>query len=189
MPTPATKRCPQCCQPGVELPVSAFPPCRSRNDGLQSYCRECYRSRQRTYHARNGGRRRASVRAASQRARDRNRRLILEYLRGCACADCGIEEPVVLEFHHVGGKTSSVCLLVTRGYTWERIEHELRNCLVLCANCHRMRTAKERGYYRVVPARSTTVRERPSREGRWCSAHLLLLCPVRGDTFRGESRA
>jgi hypothetical protein len=156
----ARKRCPSCCPPGVELPASSFPPCRSRPDGLQTYCRNCYRVRQREYHARDGNGRRAAVRENTRRARARNRELIIEYLSRSACADCGIADPIVLEFHHVGGKTLSVCLLVGRGYGRGRIEEELQRCLVLCANCHRIRTAKERGYYRAIGPSGKKIGER-----------------------------
>ena len=156
----STKRCPRCCPEGVELPASAFGPCRTRYDGLQSRCRACYREAQREYHARGGKRRRASVRENTRRARERNRKLILEYLSRSACADCGIADPIVLEFHHVGGKTLSVCLLVGRGYGRSRIVEELRQCLVLCANCHRIRTAKERGYYRAIGPSGKKIGER-----------------------------
>ena len=33
-----TKKCMKC---GRELPVSSFNKCRSRKDGLQTYCKEC----------------------------------------------------------------------------------------------------------------------------------------------------
>ena len=157
------KRCPRCCPEGVELPASAFGPCRTRYDGLQSLCRACYQQAQREYHARNGDRRRASVRANTERARDRNRQFIVEYLERTGCADCGNNNPVVLEFHHVGSKTLTVCRMVGWGFSHARIEEELKHCVVLCANCHRIRTAVERGYYRVNGSNIRGVKERHPR--------------------------
>jgi hypothetical protein len=90
---------------------------------------------------------------------------MMEYLRDRACNTCGIDDPVVLEFHHVGGrgpKYAPVSILVTHGYTWRKVQEEIAKCEVLCANCHRKRTAAERGHYRSV---RTTRLDRDRREG------------------------
>jgi hypothetical protein len=81
---------------------------------------------------------------------------MMEYLRGRACSTCGIDDPVVLEFHHVsvrGSKCAPVSVLVTHGYTWRKVQAEIAKCEVLCANCHRKRTAAERGHYRAAHLR------------------------------------
>jgi len=76
---------------------------------------------------------------------------MLEYLASSASVDCGTSDPIVLEFHHVcemRDRRLDVSRLVTQGYIWKRVEEELAKCIVLCANCHRIRTTRERGHYR-----------------------------------------
>lgn len=80
--------------------------------------------------------------------RKRNQQYVLEYLKTHPCVDCGISNPVVLEFDHVRGeKKKAVTDLVPRN-SIEVIQKEIDKCEVRCANCHRIKTAKERGYYK-----------------------------------------
>jgi hypothetical protein len=37
--------------------------------------------------------------------------------------------------------------MVSRQMSWNAIMKEIAKCEVRCANCHRRRTAKQRGYY------------------------------------------
>jgi hypothetical protein len=102
---------------------------------------------------RNASRERAKHKARNAQARRANHARMMEYLRGQACGDCGIDNPVVLEFHHNDGrkhKRVEVSVLVSHGYSWPRVMAEIAKCMVLCANCHRVRTASAGGYYRSV---------------------------------------
>jgi hypothetical protein len=74
--------------------------------------------------------------------------LLLEILRGHPCADCGETDPLVLEFDHLSDKAFNVCSgLADRN--WETILAEIEKCEVVCANCHRRRTARRRRSYRL----------------------------------------
>jgi hypothetical protein len=70
------------------------------------------------------------------------------YLLSHPCESCGERDPVVLEFHHLHSKDMAVSEMVTRITSIERLEKELKKTQVLCANCHRKLTAKERGWFR-----------------------------------------
>lgn len=66
------------------------------------------------------------------------------------CSDCGNRfPPVCMEFDHRDAdmKLDSVSSLVGRGASWDRINLEITKCDLLCANCHRIRTAS-RGDWR-----------------------------------------
>jgi Putative ATPase subunit of terminase (gpP-like) len=64
------------------------------------------------------------------------------------CVDCGVRDPRVLEFDHVGSKRFSVMSGVWLGYAAERLKDEIARCAVRCTNCHRLRTAERRGSFR-----------------------------------------
>jgi hypothetical protein len=67
---------------------------------------------------------------------------ILEFLRGHPCVDCGETDPVVLEFDHLRDKVRNVSAMVNARMPWRAIEAEIEKCDVVCANCHRRRTAQ-----------------------------------------------
>lgn len=80
--------------------------------------------------------------------RQRVREKMLAYLRGKSCVDCGILDIVVFEFDHVRGeKVDDVSKLMKKG-CWGRVLNELTKCDVVCANCHRIRTARRNGDYK-----------------------------------------
>jgi hypothetical protein len=56
------------------------------------------------------------------------------------CNECGYDEhPSALDWHHQGEKDMSVATLIGHGYSNERISEEVEKCVVLCANCHRLK--------------------------------------------------
>jgi hypothetical protein len=76
---------------------------------------------------------------------------VLQALRDSTCADCGQRDPIVLEFDHVGEKQCEIATLVRRGVTLARLAAEMSRCEVVCANCHRRRTAMRAGWRRLDP--------------------------------------
>ena len=77
--------------------------------------------------------------------------LLLDYFKEHPCSDCGETDPVVLEFDHLRDKAFSIGQKLTQT-TRKAIVAEIEKCEVVCANCHRRRTAQRR---RVVRARLT----------------------------------
>jgi hypothetical protein len=71
-------------------------------------------------------------------------------LNRSACVDCGVADPVVLEFDHRGAKRGKVTALAWDEYSLRVISHEVEHCEIRCANCHRRRTAIERGWRRAA---------------------------------------
>ena len=66
------------------------------------------------------------------------------------CVDCGERDLAVLDFDHVGEKLELVSALVARAARWPRIEAEIAQCEVRCANCHRRVTARRAGWSRLA---------------------------------------
>jgi hypothetical protein len=62
--------------------------------------------------------------------------------------DCGLGDPILLEFDHVGVKRAAVSTLVHGGYSLEVIQNEVSQCELRRVNCHRRRTAERGGHFR-----------------------------------------
>jgi 5-methylcytosine-specific restriction endonuclease McrA len=140
------KRCAIC---KALLPKTEFNVNRGRRDGLQSHCRECNRARSKAYYARNPEKHRAVVAERKQRVRSEHQARMLDYLREHACADCGEDDLLVLEFDHLRDKQANISYLVHHGKSWPVVLDEIAKCEVVCANCHRRRTHRRQGTYRV----------------------------------------
>jgi hypothetical protein len=67
-----------------------------------------------------------------------------------ACVDCGESDIVVLEFDHLRDKVMDVSVLAREGYSLTRLKQEVAKCAGVCANCHRRRTARQFGSYRLL---------------------------------------
>ncbi|CAL9977399.1 HNH endonuclease [Vibrio phage D260] len=76
-----------------------------------------------------------------------NRERLYNYLRENPCTDCGEENPIVLEFDHVDPNNKSDNISNMMSKSWENIKEEIDKCEVVCANCHRIRTAKQFNWY------------------------------------------
>jgi hypothetical protein len=55
------------------------------------------------------------------------------------CNRCPENNPVCLDFHHIGkdSKDANLNEAVHRGWSKQRVLDEISKCEVLCANCHR----------------------------------------------------
>jgi hypothetical protein len=67
------------------------------------------------------------------------RRLWMEFKETQECAFCGFSHPAAIDFHHVirDGTKQSVNLLAQRG-SYAKAYEEIKKCIPLCANCHRI---------------------------------------------------
>ena len=94
----------------------------------------------------------ARAATSNARARARNRQLVRDYLAQGACLDCGTRDFAVLEFDHRDptSKTDDVSHLVRQAVSWQRIFAEIAKCDVVCANCHRRRTARSFGWRKLL---------------------------------------
>jgi len=135
-----------CCS--CKLPKSDFGKNKNQSDGLQRYCKECGRARDKKCYLTNAGRKAAIDRGRAE-SKERNRRLVLDYLLTHPCVDCGESEVIFLDFDHVNGsKRLEVSTAVHRGWSIESLQSEIEKCEVRCIRCHRIRTAKQFGWWR-----------------------------------------
>jgi hypothetical protein len=142
-----TKRCGRCHH---ELPLSSFG--RHPKKGRQWWCKECFRA---YFRARGDVHRKQSA-AARRKRRAVARAFVDDHLRAHPCADCGESDLRVLEFDHLRAKESNISVLIANGWSVRRIQGEIDLCEVVCANCHRRRTAARSPSWRSDPSRLET---------------------------------
>lgn len=140
------KRCSFC---GVVKPLDDFHRARKRGDGRQTVCRECNIRQMIRYHAENPELCRARIKTRADRLKGINRTRVMEYLLEHPCVDCGMADPVTLEFDHLRDKWLNVSELSNRAIPWEVVAQEIGKCEVVCANCHRRRTCERLDSFRV----------------------------------------
>lgn len=87
---------------------------------------------------------------SGKRSRSRNQQYVYNYLRQNQCQDCGEDDIVVLEFDHLRDKSFNISYGIRAGYSLQRIKDEIAKCEVVCANCHKRRTASREGWLKVT---------------------------------------
>lgn len=114
----------------------------------QKHCRDCMRKFNRQSYERRSEKKKQEIEENRKAQREAIRQYIWDYLSTHPCVDCGESDPKVLEFDHVRGrKKSNIGNLATQGYSISSVRKEIAKCEVRCANCHRRKTADERGWY------------------------------------------
>ena len=126
------------------LPLGAF---SRHGHGHQWYCRACFKR----YHQALGRRAIEQSNAARERRAAPARAHVFRLLSESACADCGENDVVVLEFDHLGTKLTEVSNMVAGGASVDSLNAEIARCDVVCVNCHRRRTARRAGWFRARP--------------------------------------
>ena len=143
------KKCGIC---GIKKPLSEFNKNKGRADGLQTICKDCNRVKSKAYYRDNYEEQRNRIYKQKQERKEESRRNIIAYLQNHPCIDCGNTNILVLDFDHRNDKKHNVCDMLAGGYVWNSIMNEIKKCDVRCANCHRIKTANQLGYFkRAVP--------------------------------------
>jgi hypothetical protein len=142
------RRCGRCAR---EKPYDEFAWRRRARGQRDNYCRPCRAAYKRQHYLANRSR-------YIEQAQRRKRALAAErieylvgFLREHPCVDCGESDPVVLEFDHLRDKKFGIAQGL-RDRDWQSVLDEIAKCDVVCANCHRRRTARRGGFARAVVA-------------------------------------
>jgi hypothetical protein len=142
-----TKTCPGCgeCKPLTEFNWK----CKAQGS-RQVRCRSCTKEQLRRHYY---SHRDYYIAKAFRRNKEviiEQQRLLIAYLMEHPCIDCGEPDVVCLEFDHVRGKKRGNISRMLGDHPWSTIENEIAKCVVRCANCHRRKTARQRGWYRLL---------------------------------------
>ncbi len=89
---------------------------------------------------------RDKVNVYHQKWMDRRREWYFKLKRGKSCVACGESHPACLDFHHINPKlkTGIIRMLSLYSNDNDRVIKEIKNCILLCANCHRKQHYKDR---------------------------------------------
>jgi len=60
------------------------------------------------------------------------------------CTNCGFSHPAALDFHHVDRKDKKSVHMLAQNGNYKSAKEEIKKCVVLCANCHRIHHYEER---------------------------------------------
>lgn len=120
-----------------------------KNNVLKNNCKICDKNARKEYYKNNKERIIESILTTNREIKIRNQQFVWDYLKEHPCIDCGQTNPVVLDFDHRDGvnKTSEISVMVEKAWSITKIIDEIEKCDVRCANCHRIRTAKQFGWY------------------------------------------
>jgi len=115
-------------------------------------CRSCRRAYDREFHKNRNVETKARKHELQKIREKQNKQYIWDYLKIHPCEVCGEPDPVVLEFDHLDQNNKRNSVSVMYGCSLETIKKEIGKCRVLCANCHRRRTALQLGWYNgIIP--------------------------------------
>lgn len=106
-----------------------------------------YRAYQRKWKRENRG----VVRLSEEKRRRRNREYVMEVKLKLGCSQCGFNShPAALDFDHIDpqNKKMGVSQLSNRTVSIATLDKEMAKCIVLCANCHRIKSSNDLGYYK-----------------------------------------
>lgn len=122
---------------------------KREKDGLGTICKTCSREHSRKYYSENKEHHISVINKRKLKMQKENRLNVFEYFKINPCIDCGNDNPIVLEFDHrdMNEKSYNVSDMIRAPMAWAKIEEEIAKCDVRCANCHRIKTATQLGWY------------------------------------------
>ncbi len=121
---------------------------------LHAQCKACYKEIRKAYYAEHylkygdAYKERAKLRRAKVK---RNLQInLMAYLEDKACRICGESDIRTLEFDHLDSTTKrfGIATAITDGRKWSDVLEEIERCQILCANCHKKRTATQYGWFK-----------------------------------------
>lgn len=137
-----------CTSCGEEKPLDEFG-FRNKKKGIRHLrCKACTRAYNRQHYQDNKQYYKKKARRWDTKQRDKARYYVTEYLLEHPCVDCGETDPLVLDFDHVRDKKRyNISNMIRLLFSIEEIKKEIAKCEVRCANCHRIKTAKEENWH------------------------------------------
>jgi len=134
------------------LDLSEFGRNSAKKDGLQTQCKLCRRAYQKVWYSQNQPVQAERVKKNRDKFTEEFKRVVWEILSKTPCMDCGETNPLVLEFDHRDPSDKKFTIAESksgRKIGMSGLQGELDKCDVVCSNCHRIRTQKFFGSWRI----------------------------------------
>lgn len=144
-----TKRCGVCAE---VKPVDEFHWRRREKGQRDTMCKPCRVEYGRAHYEANRQRYIDNAAARTKRTAEERMLLVIEYLRTHPCVDYGEDDVLVLEFDHLRDKLFNISDGIRGNHSLQALLDEMAKCEVVCANCHRRRTAIRGGFIRAAVA-------------------------------------
>lgn len=132
--------------------VKDFNKSKAQTDGLNKICRQCSNENSKKYYYKNPIKHKEETKKWKKEKDLEIRTFIIDFLIKNPCIDCGEKNIIVLDFDHKDGveKVFEISEMVSKRKSIKLIKKEIEKCDVKCANCHRIRTAKQLNTYKYV---------------------------------------
>jgi hypothetical protein len=137
----SSRRCGRC---GELKALDQFAWRRKARGQRDNYCTPCRAQYKREHYAAIRSRYIARAQARNQAVAAERAVYLIEFFRTRPCVDCSESDPLVLEFDHRSDKIFNISKGI-RDRSWASVLDEIAKCDVVCANCHRRRTARRGG--------------------------------------------
>lgn len=113
-----------------------------KGKGLNSQCKSCVSEWHSNYWKQDSSRRQRVWDKFYER-RDIVQTNVANFLKQNPCKECGESNILKLDFDHIdpSEKVYNISEAIQLGRPWSKIENEIKKCQVLCASCHRVRSA------------------------------------------------
>ncbi|MBT4005328.1 MAG: hypothetical protein HOF08_04805 [Candidatus Pacebacteria bacterium] len=130
-----------------------------KNKKRATHCRDCSRAYIKDHYQKN---KKYYLKKAIKRNKDQKEKsldFISKYLQSHSCVDCGEKDILVLEFDHINRseKKDGIGSIIRKRLSLDVLKEEVLKCEVRCANCHRRKTEKENGSWRLKYSASSSV--------------------------------
>lgn len=122
-----------CCKCKIEKPLEQYNKKSSNKDGLERYCKECHREKNKKHYQDN----KQSYIDQALKNRSQNRDWLCEYKKTLSCTRCGEDKHWRLSFHHIDPATKSFNIATSYGsVSRDKLVEEIKKCIPVCHNCH-----------------------------------------------------
>tara|TARA_B110000858_G_C17403231_1_gene293381 strand:+ start:45 stop:476 length:432 start_codon:yes stop_codon:yes gene_type:complete len=104
----------------------------------KSYCKPCQYEYTKAHNKKNYKKyyekyTKGAVKKAWQRGQD----FFNRHKGFCGCKNCGEKRYWVLDYHHIDPNTKERPITYYKNLSMSKLKEQIRNCVVLCSNCHR----------------------------------------------------
>lgn len=132
-----------CTQCNIEKELKCFSVRKSAFDGHQHTCKDCNKANLKLHYQNN--------KAYYLDKKNRNQLIyqkeFVDYLKTQSCKDCGEKDIVTFEFDHKFDKSYNISSKFGR-VPLKTLMSEIDKCDLVCANCHRKRTAIQFNWFK-----------------------------------------